>query len=984
MNTSESNEKLKNNHKLNISELHNLAIEEVYATNSSFKNQIQQSNNKELQNENLKLKQQIKKNKIILLQLKNKKINFNFEKISEKFVKKILEIENKVIQLKRKLDHNSLKESLNILEMNLGDDVIDQEKKKLIKKMELLKENNDIESKNNIQLRSNIIKLEEEITKLKQEVIEAKEDDKQLVTDKDLILQNKELIKKVEIFENKKKDADEQIKNIQVRFKAGYEKIKKMKEEIENLEENMATMSQTIENQRKDIQDKEKEIEEIKKGKDDDGNKIVINTEDYQKDLAMGNKENERINSLLEEQKMKNKELEYTIYKLKQEKLIAKENENASKVKLNIISQTKKTPSETKKNLDPVIEDPKITEFDTQGEVQSFSFRDIFKNNLHKKKSENENKPENLINPNNTSFGALKIKEEISEKSNESEEKSENKSKSKNSSNNPINQDPDEIEKKKNMTININNYTITNYTLQMVSPTSKNKIINTQKKPFSPIRTSKSLESNIISPKSKDFKSKLSSSFSIKSVEEKSEKESIKLEFKKKTSKNSGFQKMFIPSDMSESDSSITSCILKSPQNSNGDNAFGDKKKRQSIQEKNEELNLLKDPNLVKKNELGSTGNMILPNLRNSIKSVSEDLNAHKPKKMTKSLFGNELNNDFDENEVNIGTLANGKNSFNFEEKDKNNSEFSDSFEEDLFGNKKEMDSGVFSKRELANAFEEDEVLDQMMKNDVEPGETVAMFSQRIVAKTQEGADKNNNNFNKKPKKKIGKPLKFEDMTPEEKNLFEESFRNDSFAFASNNKEQSLLLVPQKGQILNTNLSFAADKNTFSSTTSFGTNQDIGNVLDIIREDSNRNEIKKKINKTMNKSNASDLKIVPEEDIEKDFEFNLPMKMKQTNNDILQFDSKGMGDFLLKPKGVNEKSDGNDLHQIMKDFNTGNMDQKIFDNALKHKNVKEIDLDESNNSPLPSPNGSNDEMFFDPKRFNGNSQENLEKDKKLL
>ena len=220
-------------------------------------------------------------------------------------------------------------------------------------------------------------------------------------------------------------------------------------------------------------------------------------------------------------------------------------------------------------------------------------------------------------------------------------------------------------------------------------------------------------------------------------------------------------------------------------------------------------------------------------------------------------------------------------------------------------------------------------------------------------------------------------------MTPEEKNVFDESFRNDSFAFASNNKEQSLLLVQQKGQVLNTNLSFAADKNTFSSITSFGTNQEIGNVLDTIVEDSNRRENKKK-HKIIDKPKLSDLKIVPEEDIEKDFEFNLPMKMEQNNTDILQFDSKGMGDFFHKSKEVNEKSEGKDLHQMMKDFNTGNMDQKIFDNVLKHKQLKEIELDGSLNSPLPSPNGSTDGMFFETKRLKDHSEEDLEKDQKIF
>ena len=785
------------------------------------------------------------------------------------------------------------------------------------------------------------------------------------------------MLEQIKTLEKKKKDADDQFGAIKLRFRASYERIKQREEEIENLEENMKTMSQTIENQRKDLKEKEKEIEELKKGKD--GNDTQKNTEEYQKDLAMGNKENERLNSLLEEQKIKNKELEIIINKLNQEKNLVKNKEDSSKIKQNIYSQISKTPAQTNKNFDPVIKEPKITEFDTQGKVRTFSLKDIFntqiKNKLHIKKSENENIPEVQENNINNSFGTQKVNQETSEISYDSLNKSAKQK--------DLNQDQILAERKKNMTINITNYNITNINMKVVSPASKSKAEKNDKKPFSPIRTSKSLESNIISPKNQDFKSKLSSSFSIKSVDDKSEKNSNKLEFQKNPSKKIfGIPIMIIPSDMSDSDSSITSCILKSPKNSNGNNVFVEKKRKSSIVEKNEELNLLKDPKLVEKNELGSTGNMILPNLRNSIKSVNEDIDSLKPKKMTKSLFGNQLNNDYNEDDENIETLANGKTSFNFED-DQKDSKFSDSFEEDLFGNKKEMDSGVFSRRENVNVFEEDEVINQMMQEEVEVGETAQMFSQRYVAKTQEGANKNNNNLNKKPKKKIGKPLKKEEMTPEEKNVFDESFRNDSFAFASNNKEQSLLLVQQKGQVLNTNLSFAADKNTFSSITSFGTNQEIGNVLDTIVEDSNRRENKKK-HKIIDKPKLSDLKIVPEEDIEKDFEFNLPMKMEQNNTDILQFDSKGMGDFFHKSKEVNEKSEGKDLHQMMKDFNTGNMDQKIFDNVLKHKQLKEIELDGSLNSPLPSPNGSTDGMFFETKRLKDHSEEDLEKDQKIF
>jgi hypothetical protein len=966
MNTSVSNEQTQIPN-LNISELHNLAIEEVYATNSSFKNASMGGNSKELVKENKKMKNQIENIKKRLENLLQINIGENVEKMTQKYIEKILIIENKVESLNRKLSQDKLKESLNLLEMNLGDDVMDAEKKGLVTKMKHVKEDLEIEQKNNINLRSQILEKEKRIKELEEELVKANELDKKQVTDKDLIQRNLDLEDKVKDLEKKKADVDVQIGQIRKRYKFSYNKMNEMKAEMEDIEKNMDALSQTVENQRKELKEKDEEIEKIMKEKGRDAN-AEKSAEDYQKDLATGNKENERLNSLLDEERHKVEELERKILQLNEEVKIAKRGEDELKIKLNLFSQTLKNNEETKHLIDAVVDDPKVTEFGTQGGLKSFSFKHIFKDFQQKLAQ------------------AKSISDMDKEEKEFSQDKSLKEKKEKEIIHEPIQipknavvsvvQQPENIDKKidNKMTFNINNINITH--ISVISPTSKAQE-NKNQVSFSPQRTSKSLESNKVPSKKMDFKSKLSTSFDLKSLDDVSNSDKNKPELVI-SEKKSGFNRMYIPDDMTDSDSSITSLIQKqSPRNSKGDHFIERNKEREVERDisRDGDQQLIKDLETVKKSYNGSSGNMIITkNTRNSVNSVNENFNiSPRGKVMHKSLFA--LKIEGEENETDgVETLAKGNTSFNFKENDQNSIELdkSDSFDDMFLGGKKEMEDGVFSKREI-NAFEEDELLEKMMEDDeIEAGTTTMEYSQRLIAKTEEGAKKNKNNLNTKPRITVNnaepKPL-----TDQQKNLFDESFRNESFAFASNPREQSMLMAP--ANILNTNQSFAADKLGFISGTSFGTNNEINNLLDSIKEHSKKEEQNVKEHKKPNKNN---LMIVPEEgNIAEDFEFELPIQLNQNQKDSNQFNSTnslaGIGDFLNKHKDRNQKE--TKLVDIMNGFNTDGLDQNVYDSIFNTKKVAKIDVDGSISPSMQSPSGSTDDMFFGTKVIQEDSDE---------
>lgn len=936
---------------MNLSELHKLAIEEVYATNSSFQHNLLQANSKEVIAENGRLREQLAHAKRVLGVMVRRKPRVDVQQMTQKYTKKIVNVEMKVETLMRKIGQRKLKESLNLFEFNLGEDVMDAEKKKMFTKMKHVKEDLEIEQKNNVNLRTKIVEKEGHIAELKKKLEEAQQTDKKQVTDEDLIQRNRELEAKVKELEKKKTDVDVQIKQIKERYKKSYNKMKKMEEEMEDVEKNMEALSQTVENQRKELREKEEEIEKVKKEKGIDvhGEKSA---EDYQKDLATGNKENERLNQLLEEERAKVEGLELRVLELNEEVKVARRGEENSKIKLNLKSQTLQKREERQQVVDKVVQDPQAAEFGLQGGIKSISFKNIFKYSKSKTTSDLDRKE----------IGG--VGDPIKSVENDKNEKVQEPKQAPLQPILAVINEPEIKERDNKMTININNINITHYS--MISPSSKNKD-QKMTESLNNSRVIKSLESNQVPPTKVDFKSKLSNSFDLKSLDHQREFDG-KHSKSNVSEKKSSINKMYLPDDMTDSDSSITSLIQNtSPRNSKGDHRID----KPRLATPNEAQNMIKNMETVKKTYNGCSGNMIIKNSCVSVNSVNENMSlSPKAKTMHKSLFALKLDtkskelDELDEMD-NVETLAKGDTSFNFEDQTPEDKlENSESFDEDLFGFKKEMESGVFSKREI-NAFEEDENIDLMMADDeVEAGTTVMEFSQRLIAKTKEGAMKNNNNA-KPQQKKPASPINHL-AVPDKKTLFDESFNNESFAFASNPREQSLLMPP--AQILNTNHSFAGEKLAFVSGTSFGTNNDLNRVFDLIKEHSEKEEQKKTEPK---RPSVNNLKTVPEEgDMMEEFEFRLPKKMAHSPRGS-QFDSKNsmseLGDFTNKFKNPEYKE--TNMLEIMKAMNTDGIDQLTYDKIFNTKKVKEVGA-EGNMSPnLPSPNDSGDEMFFVNKRI---------------
>jgi hypothetical protein len=650
---------------------------------------------------------------------------------------------------------------------------------------------------------------------------------------------------------------------------------------------------------------------------------------------------------------------------------MAKQREEELKIKINVFSQTLKNNEETKHLIDAVVDDPKVTEFGTQGGIKSFSFKDIFKDFQHKlaqakSKTEKDNKD---------ALDHQEIKKIEHEKEKEKIQEPVQIPKNAIANPEPLKQDNVAKEGDKNMTFNINNITITH--ISVISPTSKAKQKDNQIE-FAPQRASKSLESNKISSKKVDFKSKLSTSFDLKSLDDISDSDKKQPELII-SDKKSSFNKMYLPDDMTDSDSSITSLIQNpSPRNSKGENLIFKMKENDIGKDshKDSKNGFMNDLTTVKKNQNKSSGNMIIKNSRVSVNSVNENFNVSpRGKPLHKSLFA--LKTEEDVETKGIETLAKGDSSFNFEDNDDKSSELnkSDSFDDMMFGGKKEINEDVFY--EENNAFEQDNLMVDMLKDDtVEVGTSAIEYSQRIIARNNEEAKTNRDNPKNKVKPKVNEKKNnlLEPPKEEKKTIFDESFRNESFAFASNPREQSLLMAP--ANILNTNLSFAAvDKNGFISGTSFGTNNEINNVLDCIKEHSIREEQKKKEQK---KPNVNNLVTVPEEaNIAEDFQFKLP---NQSPKGSRCFDSTnsltGLGDFLTKPKQQNQNGNGNDQNMldILAGFNTDALDQKCYDNILGKK-VSQIDIDGSISPSMQSPSGSTDGMFFGTKCIQEDSDE---------
>ena len=1025
--------------------------EEVYATNSSRLESKTNSTLTILRKKNLNLEKELNNCKDVISKIRALKVKNGGSAQIVKFEERVGKLKVKLNTFQAKIREGRLKESLNIMEIKLGEEVIDLEKKKLTKKLKNTKEELEIEQKNNIGLRDTIRLKDEEINKMTDQIEESKSIGNKGVNDQEIIKRNQELHKVVQDLEKKKKDVEVQIGDIRKRYKMSYKKINEMKIEMEDKENNYNTLSQNVERLKEELKEKDTEIDHLKKPKESE-EVSQLQREEYVKGLVTGNKETERLNSLLDEKKM-----EVEVVQIEYQKLVDKmkklEKENQGLVlKMNLISQLHKENNvEARSFIDSMVEDPRVTEFGSHGGLRSFSFKNILTRGLKEGifntnilKDDQEVIPENISNENKETFSQILAANSKNNSFYESVKKREKEI---------VNSIPDKevvpefdphLEKKNSkLTININNYNINNLKILNQSENGiQDEVLtnslteqNKQSQAIQPninLRGSHSLEQNILPSKKIDFKSKLSDSFdlNIDEPKKKSEKANKSKKSYKSKSKKSEFQRMYLDDAEFSDDSSISSFQIKSsPKNSFGlergmkepsqvkSLVFSNPqpaKKRPSIKKI---LSSISD-NRSKKEDL-RTGNMILNESRESIHSVDNNRRSLSlDKKLHKSLFASKSKENLEECEA-INTLAGKGTSFRFDELDKISVE---SEIDSLFGEKKVNDSGVFSEKNL-NAFEQDEVIHKMMEDDdVKPGETVLAFSQRYVA-NQEELDKQKENGKGKDPSQANQPVIKKNLLGgnlEDKNLFDESFRNDSVMFASNTSEIHNKTLNVPGRILNPNNSFASDPLAFISGSSFGTGGAcVNNILDAIKKHSEQNEhseggIGQNISLSKSKEplefktkpRPNDLMVVPEEinfgdDLEEEFEKDFTIKLNNQllispkNIDNTIFDSSislTMTNFLPnKSQSKNPEYKEKNMLDIMKDFNTGKMDQNIYDEIFKKvtetKQVSDNNRSfkedkEKNNSFIISESGSLEEgdMLFGRKQMEESDEEKDKED----
>ena len=221
-------------------------------------------------------------------------------------------------------------------------------------------------------------------------------------------------------------------------------------------------------------------------------------------------------------------------------------------------------------------------------------------------------------------------------------------------------------------------------------------------------------------------------------------------------------------------------------------------------------------------------------------------------------------------------------------------------------------------------------------------------------------------------------------------NLFDQSFNNNSFAFHSNTSEFNTQNNPiQNLKLLNTNQSFAGqDALGFVSSSSFGNmNMQINNLLDDIKKHSEKTEIKSSMLNYSNKN--KNLMIVPEEknapdSVDFDFEGDMFKAKLEADVEKNKFNTLGslniMNDVIPFNNQIinteNKNVEGKNIIDLMNNFNTGQMDQSIFDDIIKkeNQNVKTVKENNSINQSksLSDSEDLEEEMGFSIKKISEN------------
>lgn len=225
-----------------------------------------------------------------------------------------------IIQVKLAFNASELKESLNLFENNLGEEVKDKEMLRIQKKLTDKIEDLAIAERN-------LAGLNKVIKEKNDEILELKEELENRPAAEGGLEELKELRKKIVELEKKKKNSEEQISGIQARFKILHDEKKTFKNKAIDLEEKMETLEENIKELRRVKEEKEKLIAGYERrakagGLATEGDTSEIEKklrEERERELAQEDQEVKRLKSIITE-----KEEDISIERNKCARLMAK------------------------------------------------------------------------------------------------------------------------------------------------------------------------------------------------------------------------------------------------------------------------------------------------------------------------------------------------------------------------------------------------------------------------------------------------------------------------------------------------------------------------------------------------------------------------------------------------------------------------------------------------------------------------------------
>ena len=213
----------------------------------------------------------------------------------------IVEDQMRLVQVKVAFNASELKESMNLFETGLGEEVNDRETRKLQKKLGDKKEELAIAERNIAGLNKLIDQKVKENKALEEELENRPAGGEGFEEVKELRVKVKEL-------ETKKQSSEEQVVGIQKRFKIMYSKNKELSSQVVDLEDNMEALEKNIAELRRLKEEKDQIISDfekrVKAGGLEEGDAVEMEKKlmaERELDLAQEDQEVKRLKSLLRE-----------------------------------------------------------------------------------------------------------------------------------------------------------------------------------------------------------------------------------------------------------------------------------------------------------------------------------------------------------------------------------------------------------------------------------------------------------------------------------------------------------------------------------------------------------------------------------------------------------------------------------------------------------------------------------------------------------